>query len=40
MSVSVDVILATAGWNEESTFRKVYNKLVAVTNQMGVAILK
>lgn len=40
MSVSVDVILATAGWNEESTFRKFYNKPVAVTNQMGVAILK
>lgn len=40
MSVSVDVILATAGWNEESTFRKFYNKPVAVTSQMGVAILK
>ena len=30
--VSTDVILATAGWTEESTCRKSYNKPVAVTN--------
>ena len=40
ISVSTDVILATAGWTEESTFRKFYNKPVAVTNQMSVAILE
>ena len=39
MSVSTDVILATAGWTEESTFRKFYNKPVAVTNQMSLAVL-
>ena len=39
-SVSTDVILATAGWTEESTFRKFYNKPVAVTNQMSVAVLE
>jgi len=40
MSVSTDVILATAGWNEESTFRKFYNKPIAVTNQMSVSVLQ
>ncbi|CAH3154125.1 unnamed protein product [Porites evermanni] len=39
MSVSTDVILATAGWTEESTFRKFYHKPVAVTNQMSLAVL-
>ena len=39
-SVSTDVILATAGWTEESTFRKFYNKPVAVTNQMSVAVIE
>lgn len=39
-SVPTDVILATAGWNEESTFRKFYDKPVAVTNQMSVAVLE
>ena len=39
MSVSTDVILATAGWTEESTFQKFYNKPVAVTNQMSLAVL-
>ena len=39
MSVSTDVILATAVWTEESTFRKFYNKPVAVTNQMSLAVL-
>ncbi|CAH3195726.1 unnamed protein product [Porites evermanni] len=38
-SVSTDVILATAGWTEESTFRTFYNKPVAVTNQMSLAVL-
>ena len=39
MSVSTDVILAKAVWTEESTFRKFYNKPVAVTNQMSLAVL-
>ena len=39
-SVSTDVILATAGWTEESTFRKFYNKPVAVTNQMSLSVLE
>ena len=39
MSVSSEVILATAGWTEESTFRKFYNKPVAVTNQISLAVL-
>ncbi len=40
-SVSTDVILApTAGWTEESTFRKFYNKSVAVTNQMSLSVLE
>ena len=39
MSVSTDVILATAGWTEESTFQEFYNKPVAVTNQMSLAVL-
>jgi hypothetical protein len=40
VSVPVDVILATAGWRDESTFRKFYNKPVSVTNQMSLAVLK
>lgn len=39
LSVSTDVILATAGWTEESTFRKFYNEPVAVSNQMSLAVL-
>ena len=39
LSVSTDVILANAGWTKESTFRKFYNKPVAVTNQMSLAAL-
>lgn len=39
-SVSADIILATAGWNEESTFRKFYDKPVAITDQMSVAVLQ
>ncbi|KAL9970002.1 hypothetical protein ACROYT_G022301 [Oculina patagonica] len=39
-SVSTDVILATAGWTEESTFRTFYNKPVAVTNQMSLSVLE
>ena len=39
-SVSSDVILASAGWTEESTFRKFYNKPVAVTNQMSLSVLE
>ena len=37
--VSTDAILATAGWTEESTFQKFYNKPVAVSNQMSLAVL-
>jgi len=39
-SVSTDVIVATAGWTEESTFRKFYNKPVALTNQMSLSVLE
>ena len=39
MSVFTDVIQATAGWTEESTFGKLYNRPVAVTNQMSLAVL-
>ena len=39
LSVSTDVILATAGWTGDSTFRKFYDKPVAVTNQMSLAVL-
>ena len=39
LSVSTDVILATAGWTKESTFRKFYNKPIAVSNQMSLAVL-
>ena len=38
-SIPMDIILATAGWKEESTFRRFYNKPVAVTNQMSLAVL-
>ena len=40
VSLPVDVILATAGWTNESTFRKFYNKPVSVTNQMSLAVLQ
>lgn len=39
-TVSTDVILATAGWTEESTFQKFYNKPVALTNQMSLSVLE
>ena len=39
LSVSTDVILATAGWTKESSFRKFYNKPVAFSNQMSLAVL-
>ncbi len=39
-SVPVELILATADWKEESTFRRFYNRPVAVTDQMSVAVLK
>jgi hypothetical protein len=37
-ALSVDHILATAGWSAESTFRKFYNRPVALTNQMSIAV--
>ena len=39
LSESTDVILATAGWTKESTFRKFYNKPISVSNQMSLAVL-
>jgi len=39
-SVSTDVILATAGWTEESTFRKFHNKPVVLRNQMSLSVLE
>ena len=37
--VPVDVIMTLAGWSQESTFRKHYDKSVAVTDQMSNAVL-
>ena len=39
-TVSADMIIRTAGWNEESTFRKFYDRPVALTNQMSTSVLK
>ena len=39
-AVPVDVILATAGWSTESTFRRFYKRPVALTNQMSVGVLQ
>ena len=39
LSVSADVILATAGWTKGSTFRKFYNKPISVSKQMSLAVL-
>jgi hypothetical protein len=38
-SVAADVILKTAGWAEECTFRRFYKKPVAITDQTSVAVL-
>ena len=35
----VDIILATVGWKQESTFRRFYHRAVAVTDQMSRAVL-
>ena len=37
-TVSMGVIVATAGWTDEPTFRNFYNKPVAVTNQMNLLV--
>ena len=37
--VPVDVIMTLAGWSQESSFRKHYDKSVAVTDQMSNAVL-
>ena len=39
-AVPVDVILATAGWSTESTFRRFYKRPVALTNQMSAGVLQ
>ena len=39
-TVSADMIIRTAGWNEESTFRKFYDRPVALTNQMSTSVLE
>ena len=39
-SITADIVLKTAGWTEESTFRRFYKKPVAITNQMSVAVLE
>ena len=38
-SVPVDTILATAGWKEESTFRKYYSRTVPGSKQLSTAVL-
>ena len=35
----IDVVMKLAGWSQESTFRKFYDKPVAITDQMSNAIL-
>lgn len=39
-SVSADVVLKTAGWSEESIFRRFYKRPVAITDQMSKAVLE
>ena len=39
-TVSADMIIRAAGWNEESTFRKFYDRPVALTNQMSTSVLE
>ena len=38
-SVSADIILKTAGWSDESTFRSFYKRPVAITDQLSKAVL-
>ncbi len=38
-SVPIDAILKTVGWTRECTFRKYYNKSVALTNQLSEGVL-
>ena len=35
----IDVVMKLAGWTQESTFRKFYDKPLAITDQMSNAIL-
>ena len=35
----IDVVMKLAGWSQESTFRKFYDKPLAITDQMSNAIL-
>ena len=37
--IPIDMLMKLAGWSQESTFRKFYDKSVAVTDQMSNAIL-
>ena len=39
-AVPVDVILATAGWSTESTFRRFYKRPVTLAKQMSVWVLQ
>lgn len=39
-SVSVDTIMKSAGWTQESTFAKYYNKPVVAQNNFGTELLK
>lgn len=39
-SVPVEIILKAAGWSNECTFRKFYNKPVSVEKQMSLAVLE
>ena len=38
-TVPVDMLMKLAGWSNESTFRKFYDKSVAVTDQLSNAVL-
>ena len=38
-AIPVDVIMKSAGWPNESTFRKFYEKSITVTDELSNAVL-
>ena len=39
-TISADMLIRAAGWSQESTFRKFYDRPVALTNQMCFSVLE
>ena len=39
-SLPVDAVMKLAGWSQESTFRKYYDKTVSASNEMNKAVLE